>query len=125
MANSSSYKGTDLKFRFRADGAFSFNDHEWDIAFTVGAKSCKMTKRNQPGGAFIVTCDKQNMGVKACSDGSWIFLLDTTYFGHGRLVAVLTEYIPDADFDPTETFPTLDSVRNEVARFSMHNILDI
>ena len=124
MINSQSYTGTDLKFRFRSSGAFSFDDHEWDIVFSLGAKKCKMTKRND-GDSYILTCDQQNMGMKPCSDGSWIFLINTTFFGHGRLLAVLTEYIPDADFDPDHNFGSLDGIRNEVDRFSMHTILEV
>ena len=124
MINSQSYEGGDLKFRFRSTGAFSFDDHEWDIVFSLGAKKCKMTKRND-GDSYILTCDQQNMGMKPCSDGSWIFLIDTTFFGHGRLIAVLTEYIPDADFDPDHNFGSLDGIRSEVDRFSMHTILEV
>ena len=114
--------GTDLKFRVTSSGAFSWTEHEWDVVFKVGSKACKMTKRNNGGGGFTLTCDQKNMGVKPRSDGSWIFLLDSAYFGHGRLYAYVTEYIPDTDFDPNGTFTTLDGIRNEVQRESLISI---
>ena len=116
------YVGTDLKYAFSSDGAFSFNEMEWDMEFIVGAKKVTMRKRNVEGGAWQLSCDKPNMGFKPMSDGRWVFLLDSTFFGPGRIIAYLYAYIPDADFDPNENFDTLDSIRNEVRRFSLETI---
>lgn len=107
-------EGNDLKYRVTSTGAFSWSEHQWDVTFVCGGKSCKMTKRNLEGGAYALTCDQKNMGCKPLSDGSWIFLLDSAFFGHGRLEVIVNEYIPDADFDPNANFPTLDGFRNEV-----------
>lgn len=118
------YIGTDLKYLFSSSGDFSFDDEEWDMVFMVGNKRATMTKRNAEG-AYILTCDAENMGCKPLSDGSWVFLLDSSYFGAGRLYAVLYAQIPDADFDPTSTFSTLDSYRREVKKFSLETIIDL
>lgn len=116
------YVGTDLKYAFYSSGAFNFDEMEWDMEFSVGDKKCTMRKRNVEGGAWQLSCDQENMGCKPTSDGRWVFLLDSAFFGPGRLVAVLYAYIPDADFDPTSDFPTLDAVRNEVRRFSLETL---
>lgn len=112
------YVGTDLKFKASSTGDFSFTEHEWDVEFFIGSKRCTMTKRNS-GDSFILTCDQENMGCKPLSDGSWVFLLDTTFFGPGRIIAAVYAMIPDADFDPDQNFPTLDSIRQEVKRASL------
>ena len=116
------YIGTDLKYAFSSEGGFDFTTMEWDMDFFVGAKVVHMTKRNVSEGVYELSCDKPNMGFKPLSDGRWVFLLDSTYFGSGRLIAVLYAYIPDADFDPTEDFPTLDGNRDEVRRFSLETL---
>lgn len=116
------YVGNDLKYVFSASGDFSFDEMEWDMVFSVGSKSARMSKRNVPSGGWELSCTAPNMGCKPLSDGSWVFLLDTAFFGPGRLVAVLNAHIPDADFDPTEEFPELDSIRNEVRRFALDSI---
>ena len=122
MAAQARLIGNDLKFKMTSDGAFSPSEHEWDAEFYIGTKVCKMTKRNVDGG-YQLTCNQENMGVKPMSDGSWVFLLDTTFFGSGRLMVKFTAYIPDADFDPTDDFPTLDSIRNRVERYSLITVL--
>ncbi len=116
--------GTDLKYRFTSEGAFSFNDNEWDMVFSVGSKTATMTKRNVQGG-YQLSCDAENMGCKPLSDGSWAFLIDSSYFGAGRLMAVLYARIPDGDLDPTATFPTLDSIRQEVRRYSLETLCSL
>jgi len=117
------YVGTDLKYIAESSGAFDLSTMEWDAVFTNGKKACKITKRNTgTDGAYELTCDQDNMGVKPRSDGSWVFLLDTSFFGPGRLFVNFTAYIPDADFDPDEPFDTLDTFRNEVRRQFLINI---
>lgn len=116
--------GTDLKYRFTSDGAFSFSSMEWDMVFSVGSKSVTMTKRNVEGG-YQLACSAENMGCKPLSDGSWAFLIDTSYFGAGRLMAVLYARIPDADLDATATFPTLDGERQEVRRYSLETLCSL
>ena len=117
------YIGNDLKYAFRSDGAFDMMAMEWDMEFYVGAKVVTMRKRNVEG-AYQCSCDQKNMGFKPMSDGRWVFLLDSKFFGQGRLEARLMAYIPDADFDPTEDFPTLDTFRNEVRKFSIETLMN-
>lgn len=116
------YIGTDLKYAFSSTGAFDMVAMEWDMVFYVGSKSCLMTKRGD-GTTYTLTCDQDNMGCKlnSNSDG-WLFMLDSSYFGTGTLIAKLTAYIPDDDFDPTTPFPTLDATRAEVRRFNLDTI---
>lgn len=116
------YVGTDLKYAFSSRGAFDFNTMEWDMMFFIKDKKVTMRKRNVGGGVWQLSCDKPNMGCKPIADGRWIFLLDSSFFGPGRIVAVLNAHIPDADFDPTSEFPTLDTKRNEVRRFLLESV---
>lgn len=115
------YVGTDLKYAFSSSGGFSLSDHEWDVVFSVGQKKVTMSKRNTED-AYQLSCDADNMGCKPMSDGRWVFLVDSSFFGPGRLVVVIYAIIPDADFDPTSDFPTLDSNRREVKRFSIETL---
>lgn len=118
--------GTELKYRLTSLGEFSLNEHEWNLVFRVGAKKVTFEKRNTDDGeAWEITCSKPNMGVKPCPDGSWLALIDSAYFGEGRLIAELFAFIPDANFDPSPDFPTLDSVRTEVRRYSIETLTDL
>ena len=119
------YIGTDLKYAFSSTGDFDFSEMNWDMEFFVGEKKVRMTKRNLEGGGYQLSCDAENMGCKRTSDGRWVFLIDTTFFGPGRLIAVLHAYIPDGDFDPSRDFTTLDKTRNEVRRFSLETIAKV
>jgi len=114
--------GTDLKYAFWAGGAFNMTTMEWDMEFVVGAKKVTMRKRNVEG-AYQLSCDAPNMGFKPTSDGRWVFLLDSSFFGPGRLVAYLYAHIPDSDFDPNGDFSTLDSIRNEIRKYSLETIM--
>ena len=114
--------GTDMKFVATSTGAFSLNDNEWQMVFYVGDAKVTMTKKNVEGGGYELSCDAENMGFKPLSDGRWVFLLDTSFFPQGRLCAILSADIPDADFDPTGDFETLDGVRREVRRYSLDTI---
>lgn len=108
--------GTDLKFLFSSEGAFSFAEHNWEMVFYVGNKKCTMTKENTQGGGYIKTCSAPNMGFIILPDGRVVFLLDSAFFGPGRLYAELTCHIPDVEF------ATLDKMRDEVHRYSIQTI---
>lgn len=114
--------GNDLKYAFSSTGAFNFNEMNWDMEFVVCDKKVTMRKRNVDSRTWQLSCDQKNMGCKPMSDGRWVFLLDSAFFGPGRITAYLYAYIPDADFDPDTDFPTLDSIRNEVRRFYLETI---
>ena len=116
--------GTFLKYVLTATGAFSPNEHEWKVVFSCGSKSATFTKKNVEGGAYHLSCDQKGMGMKPRSDGSWVFLLDTTFFGPGRIVAVLYADIPDTDFAPNADFADLPGVRRELKRFSLISVVD-
>lgn len=117
MKNNEAYKGTDLKFVFESDGAFSFVDHDWEMTFYVNDKSVHMTKHNVQGGGYEKTCDRENMGFLILPDGRVVFMLDTSYLGAGRLNAELVVHLPDVEF------ATLDKMRDEVHKFNMMSVL--
>ena len=118
------YVGGDLKWKVDSTGAFSLDEQEWDMVFFVGTKKVTMRKRNVPD-AYELTCSEKNMGFKPCSDGGWVFMLDSSFFGQGRLIAVLYAFVPDPDFDPDPDFPNLDGIRNEVRRFSLETLSNL
>lgn len=118
--------GTDLKYLVNSTGEFSLDDNEWDVIFRVDSTEVTMTKRNTDDGqAWTLTCSAENMGMKPCGDGSWVFLIDSSYFGEGRLTAVLYAYITDADFDADTDFSTLDGVRTEIRRYSLETLVTV
>lgn len=115
-------KGTDFKYKFTSSGAFSLDDHEWKIVFSVNNSSATITKTNNAGGGYTLTCDKENFGAKSLGDNQWIFLLDSSIYGKGRIEALLYAYIPDSDFDPNASFPTLDGIREEIKRYWLDSV---
>lgn len=115
-------KGTDFKYKFTSTGAFSLDEHEWEIAFSVNGVSATITKKNAAGGGYTLTCDRENFGAKPLGDNAWIFLLDSSIYGKGRILATLSAHIPDADFDPDEAFPTLDGIRTEIRKYWLDSV---
>lgn len=114
-----------MKFRMTAKGAFIPEEHEWDVVFvSASGKEVKFTKRNADGG-MTLSCDQEGMGVKLISDGSFIFLLDSEFFGLGTIKAVTTAYIPDEDFDGDATFPDLGGIRTELRRSYIINVIEV
>ena len=118
------YKGTYLKYVATSTGAFSFNDHEWVVVFTCNGHSVTFTKKNVEGG-YELSCDKPGMGMKMRDDGSWVFLLDTSDLGPGRITAAVYADIPDRDFDPDRNFDDLPGIRREIRRYSLITITTI
>jgi len=118
------YKGTYLKYVATATGAFSLRDHEWRIVFWCGSKKATFTKKNV-GDAFQLSCDQKGMGMKPRSDGSWVFLLDTDFFGTGRINVATYADIPDRDFDPDANFDDLPGIRREIRKSSLITVLSL
>lgn len=121
----SEYNGTYLKYRATSTGAFSFDEHEWVMVFKCNNVKATFTKKNVESGVWQLSCDKQGCGMKRVSDGSWIFLIDSSVFGPGWLSSALYADIPDEDFDPDANFPTLKGVRREIKGFTLEKMMTI
>ncbi len=96
--NDKTYLGTELKYKVTMTATgFDMDTDDWEVTIVRGATKRTFTKSECVQG----------------QDG-WFVCFDTKDFGAGNYYAIMTAFVPDADFD--------DGYRKEVKKFELLSV---
>ncbi|MBQ6577232.1 MAG: hypothetical protein IJL91_05740 [Bacteroidales bacterium] len=113
MAKEHAYNGTMLKYLLEITASgFDMDRDDFEVTLKRGSKSLTFKKEDMVTEEY--TDIVNNISI---TKHHYYVCFDSTYFGNGVLVAVVTAWIPDDDFD--------DGRRRIVDRFDLINVLAV
>lgn len=107
------FQGTMLKYLLEITASgFDMDRDDFEITLKRGAKSLTIPKSDMVVEAY--TESENNILIEK---HRYYVCFDSAYFGNGVIVAVVTAWIPDTDFE--------GGVRKEVDKFNLINVLAV
>lgn len=113
MAKEQAFNGTMLKYLLEITASgFDMDRDDFEVALKRGTKSLTFRKEDLAVETYTEVID--NVSVEK---HHYYVCFDSSYFGNGTIVVVVTAWVPDSDFD--------GGVRRIVDKFDLINVLAV